>query len=79
MKIVERKYYERAAPYYSQLKIFKLVDLIRLEAALLVDVKVYNYIIEVGYISKESTRANTKKNYFIPFFKKNKITKINKI
>ena len=30
----------------------------------------YNYINKVGYISKKSTIANTKKNYFIPFFKK---------
>ena len=29
----------------------------------------YNYINKVGNISKESIGANTKKNYFIPFFK----------
>ena len=82
-----RKYYERATPFYSQLKFLKLEDLIRLETAVLVfkiknkalPAQFYNYINEVGYISKKSTRANTKKNYFIPFFKKNKITKINKI
>ena len=39
----------------------------------------FNYINEASDISKKSTRANTKKNYFTPFFKKNKITNINKI
>ena len=76
------KYYERATPFYSQLKTLKLEDLIRLETAIPVLVfkiknktlpaQFYNYINEVGYISKKSTRANTKKNYFIPFFEKTK-------
>ena len=81
-QIVEgEKYYKRATLFYSQLKILKLVDLTRLEMALLVSkiknktlpAQFYNYINKVGNISKESTRANTKKNYFIPFFKKTKL------
>ena len=74
------KYYERATPLYSQLKILKCEDLMRLETAALVfkiknktlPAQFYNYINEVGYISKKSTIANTKKNYSIPFFKKTK-------
>ena len=74
------KYYKRATPFYSQLKILKLEDLIWLETAVLVfkiknkilPAQFYNHINKVRYISKKSTRANSKKNYCIPFFKKTK-------
>ena len=68
-------------PFYSQIKLLKLVDLFRLETALLVfkiknktlPAQFCNYINKVnGYISKKSTRSNTKKNNFIPFSKKTK-------
>ena len=60
------------------LKILKLEDFIKLETAPLVfkiknktlPAQFYNHINKVDYISKKSIRANTKKNYFTPFFVK---------
>ena len=72
------KYYERATPFYSQLKILKLEDLIRLETTILVSkiknktlpAQFYNYINEVGYISKKSTRQTLRKINLYLFSKK---------
>ena len=65
--IVEgRKYHERATPFYLQLKILKLVDLISLDTALLVfkiknktlPAQFYNCINKIGYIFKKSIGVN---------------------
>ena len=74
------KYYKRATPFYSQLKILKLEDLIRLETAVLVfkirnktlPAQFYNYIYEVGYISKNPLEQTPRKIILYLFSKKTK-------
>lgn len=75
------KYFDRATPFYSNLNILKLFDIIKLETASFVykfnsnalPAQFNNYLTKVNKVYKRSTRASFHKKFFVPFFKSSKL------
>ena len=73
-------YYDRATPFYSKLRILKLVDMVFLEKALfmfkfkmkMLPDQFSNYFMKTCQVYQKFTRASNHNNYFIPHFKSSK-------
>ena len=73
-------YYDRATPFYSKLRILKLVDTVFLEKALfmfkfkmkMLPDQFSNYFMKTCQVYQKFTRASNHNNYFIPHFKSSK-------
>ena len=73
-------YCDRATPFYSKLRIFKLVDTVFLKKALfmfkfkmkMLPVKFSNYFMKTCQVYQKFSRASLDYNYFIPGLKTSK-------
>ena len=71
---------DRATPYYSKLRIFKLIDMVFLEKALfmfkfkmkMLPDQFSNYFMKTCQVYQKFTRASNHNNYFIPHSKSSK-------
>lgn len=77
------KYYDRATPYYAQLRILKLADLMMFEKALFVfkfkslalPAQFRHYFTALKNVYQRSSRATNQNKYFIPFIRTSKLQK----